>query len=90
MRLWPGKPFPLGPKWDGQGTNFSFFSEHAERVELCLFDADDREQRYELRSEPPSTGTATCPGWGLDNATASACMDGGRPSRGTASTRASC
>src|SRR5680860_962765 len=49
MRLWPGKPFPLGPKWDGQGTNFSLFSEHAERVELCLFDADDREQRYELK-----------------------------------------
>ena len=49
MRLWPGKAFPLGPRWDGQGTNFSFFSEHAERVELCLFDADDREQRYELK-----------------------------------------
>jgi len=46
--VWPGKPFPLGPEWDGQGTNFSLFSEHAERVELCLFDGDDREQRYEL------------------------------------------
>jgi len=38
VRVWPGAPFPLGPQWDGQGTNFSIFSENAERVELCLFD----------------------------------------------------
>ena len=48
MRVWPGKPFPLGPLWDGEGTNFSLFSEHAEKVELCLFDEQDRETRYEL------------------------------------------
>jgi isoamylase len=46
--IWPGRPFPLGPVWDGHGTNFSLFSEHAERVELCLFDADDRETRFEV------------------------------------------
>ena len=40
VRLWPGHPFPLGPGWDGEGTNFSLFSEHAEKVELCLFDED--------------------------------------------------
>ncbi len=40
MEVWPGAPFPLGATWDGEGTNFSIFSEHAERVELCLFDAD--------------------------------------------------
>ena len=34
--------------WTGAGTNFSLFSEHAERVELCLFDADDVETRVEL------------------------------------------
>jgi isoamylase len=45
---WPGKPYPLGPMWDGEGTNFSLFSENAERVELCLFDAEDRETRVEL------------------------------------------
>ena len=39
MDVWPGRPFPLGPTWDGEGTNFSLFSENAERVELCLFDA---------------------------------------------------
>ena len=48
MRLWPGHPFPLGPVWDGEGTNFSLFSENAEKVELCLFDEEDRETRYEL------------------------------------------
>lgn len=46
--LWPGEAFPLGPSWDGQGTNFSLFSENAERVELCLFDDDDNEERIEL------------------------------------------
>jgi isoamylase len=46
--VWPGRPFPLGPTWTGDGTNFSLFSENAERVELCLFDADDRETRVEL------------------------------------------
>src|SRR5947209_13547951 len=46
--MWPGSPFPLGPSWDGGGTNFSLFSEHAERVELCLFDSDDNETRVEV------------------------------------------
>ena len=27
MRVWPGQPFPLGPWWDGEGTNFSLFSD---------------------------------------------------------------
>ena len=46
--VWPGKPFPLGALWDGNGTNFSLFSEHAERVQLCLFDRDDTETCVEL------------------------------------------
>jgi glycogen operon protein len=40
---WPGRPFPLGAEWDGQGTNFALFSENAEGVELCLFDERDAE-----------------------------------------------
>ena len=40
MHVWPGTPYPLGATWDGAGTNFALFSEVAERVELCLFDAD--------------------------------------------------
>ena len=35
----PGRPYPLGATWDGSGVNFAIFSEHAEKVELCIFDA---------------------------------------------------
>jgi isoamylase len=41
MQIWPGTPYPLGATWDGAGTNFALYSEVAERVELCLFDADE-------------------------------------------------
>ena len=41
MKVRPGKPYPLGATWDGMGVNFSIFSAHAERVELCLFDGPD-------------------------------------------------
>jgi isoamylase len=45
VRAWPGEPQVLGATWDGKGVNFAIFSEHAERVELCLFDkpSDPRE-----------------------------------------------
>ncbi len=49
MKMWPGQPYPLGAVYDGSGTNFSIFSEVAERVELCLFDEEGNEQRIELR-----------------------------------------
>jgi len=39
MRIWPGRPYPLGATWDGSGVNFALFSEHATKVELCLFDS---------------------------------------------------
>ncbi|HEY5155347.1 MAG TPA: glycogen debranching protein GlgX [Acidimicrobiales bacterium] len=48
MIVWPGQPFPLGATFDGNGTNFSVFSETAERIELCLFDDDGVEQRLDL------------------------------------------
>src|SRR5947209_9955133 len=48
-RIWPGSPFPLGATWDGGGTNFSLFSEHAEGVELCLFE-DGEETRIDVPS----------------------------------------
>ena len=46
--VWPGKPFPLGATWDGQGTNFSLFSERAQGVEVCLFDDAGREERIHV------------------------------------------
>jgi glycogen operon protein len=33
-----GRPNPIGATFDGEGVNFAVFSEHGERVELCLFD----------------------------------------------------
>jgi glycogen operon protein len=41
MRVWPGRPYPLGATWDGTGVNFALFSEHATGVELCLFREPD-------------------------------------------------
>ncbi|WP_347343666.1 glycogen debranching protein GlgX [Jatrophihabitans telluris] len=48
LQLWPGKAYPLGASYDGSGTNFALFSEVADRVELCLFDADGTESRVTL------------------------------------------
>jgi isoamylase len=46
--MWPGSNYPLGAAYDGAGTNFCIFSEVAERVELCLFDEQDNETRFDL------------------------------------------
>jgi glycogen operon protein len=43
LRVWPGSPYPLGATWDGVGVNFALFSEHATRVELCLFASPEAE-----------------------------------------------
>jgi isoamylase len=47
--VWPGKPYPLGANWDGEGVNFALFSEHAERVELCLFDDTGRRELHRVK-----------------------------------------
>lgn len=47
-QLAAGKPAPLGASYDGEGVNFTLFSAHAERVELCVFDAQGTETRYDL------------------------------------------
>jgi len=49
VRIWPGRPYPLGATFDGAGVNFALFSEHATRVELCLFStADDSKETHRL------------------------------------------
>lgn len=48
MEIWPGTAYPLGATFDGTGTNFALFSEHAEKVELCLFDDKGAESRFTL------------------------------------------
>lgn len=48
--LLSGLPYPLGASWDGEGINFALFSEHATRVELCLYSQDGKTEtaRYDL------------------------------------------
>ena len=48
VEVWPGGPYPLGASFDGEGTNFSVYSESAEWVELCLFDDAGHETRVTL------------------------------------------
>jgi isoamylase len=62
--LWPGRPFPLGATWDGEGTNFALFTENAERVELCLFDDNGEEERYELHERMAFNWHGYLPGVG--------------------------
>ena len=55
MRIWSGRSYPLGASWDGGGVNFALFSEHATKVELCLFDSVDAKsesQRIVLPEQP--------------------------------------
>lgn len=40
--VWPGRPYPLGATWDGEGVNFALFSEHAEQVDLVVFERNGR------------------------------------------------
>ncbi|MFW6139193.1 MAG: glycogen debranching protein GlgX [Spirochaetota bacterium] len=53
MRIWPGKPYPMGATYDGAGVNFSVFSEAAEKVELRLIDENGNEEKLPL---PEMTG----------------------------------
>ncbi|HEX6690301.1 MAG TPA: glycogen debranching protein GlgX, partial [Burkholderiales bacterium] len=49
-RVREGLPYPKGATWDGKGVNFSLFSAHATKVELCLFDTQGKTEteRIEL------------------------------------------
>jgi glycogen operon protein len=47
-KVWPGRPYPLGANYSPKGTNFSLFSEVAEKVELCLFDESGEETRLDV------------------------------------------
>jgi isoamylase len=47
VRVWPGKPYPLGATWDAKGTNFSIFSENATGVSLLLYE--------DVRANPKET-----------------------------------
>ncbi len=46
--VWPGQSYPQGANWDGEGVNFALFSQHATKVELCLFDDTGRHERQRI------------------------------------------
>ena len=48
MQIRPGSMYPLGSTFDGAGVNFALYSSAATRVELCLFDGNNRETRIEI------------------------------------------
>jgi isoamylase len=54
-KVLPGRPYPLGATWDGEGVNFALYSHGAERVELCLFDAAEGEVERERIALPERT-----------------------------------
>ena len=39
-----GRAAPLGATYDGDGVNFAVFSEHAQRMVLCLFSPDSKKE----------------------------------------------
>src|SRR5947209_7244814 len=55
MRLWPGRPYPLGATWDGVGVNIALYSEHATKVELCLFDSIEDQHESKCITLPENT-----------------------------------
>jgi isoamylase len=50
-----GRHDRIGATFDGDGVNFALFSEHAEAVELCLFDPEGMRETHRLRL-PERTG----------------------------------
>src|SRR5579872_3946293 len=55
MRVWPGRPYPLGATWDGRGVNIALYSENATRVELCLFESSEARQESAKIELPEQT-----------------------------------
>ncbi len=63
MDAWPGQPYPLGATWDGEGVNFALYSEHADAVEVCVFD-DGGERRIALTENTTFIWHGYVPGLG--------------------------
>jgi glycogen operon protein len=63
-QIWPGRPYPLGATWDGQGTNFALWSAGATAVDLCLFDPDGTELRIPLAEQTYHVWHGYLPGVG--------------------------
>ena len=53
--VWPGRPYPLGASFDGEGVNFAVYSEHAAQIEVCVFDRHQPNQEVFGFTLPEST-----------------------------------
>ena len=59
----------MGANWDGEGVNFALFSEHATKVELCLFDESGRREVHRIQLHEQTDQVWHCylpearPGW---------------------------
>ncbi len=51
-----GSTYPLGAQVQENGVNFAVFSEHAQRVDLCVFDAEGHTERQRLALHGPHEG----------------------------------
>ena len=91
LRVWRGNPYPLGATWDGSGANFAIFSENAEAVDLCLFDADGgNEQRVRMTEQTDLVWHCYLPTCVPGSATATACTAATSRRPDIGSTRPSC
>lgn len=59
-----GLPYPLGATIRDGGVNFAVVSEHATKIELCLFDADGHERRLALPGRTHDVRHGFLPGAG--------------------------
>ncbi|HEY2299359.1 MAG TPA: glycogen debranching protein GlgX [Jatrophihabitans sp.] len=53
MQIRRGTPYPLGATWNGRGVNVAVFSDHAQSIDLCLFD-DARDKTEAVRVALPA------------------------------------
>jgi isoamylase len=93
VTAWPGKPYPLGASWDGEGTNFAIFSEVAWEVELCIFEQPGDEQpsrTYRLRERSAFVWHGYVPGVGPGTYYGYRINGPYRPDGGCAATPSSC
>ncbi|MBE9605109.1 glycogen debranching protein GlgX [Acetobacteraceae bacterium H6797] len=59
-RMEPGSPFPMGASTTERGTNFAIFSDHAEGVELCLFDSRGEKEEERIALSECTNGVWHC------------------------------
>lgn len=65
LNIYPGKPYPLGANYTGNGVNFALYAGNATKVVLCLFDEDGEPQtNIELKEKTRQIWHAYIPNLG--------------------------